>query len=178
MGAHNHVLLEYATLGGDPRGAGATTQGSASTRLAVRRPLRPFWRPCWLRFTYVASVLVKKYRDATDAARSSSRACSKRSRTAPTVVRCAAWGRVTRARGGGEERGNSARYDIDLVVPGVLASGRQAARHRARDEENSLEHLDTSASPARSLALPQVSPTATSRRSCWGRRRFRRASTS
>jgi hypothetical protein len=27
----------------------------------VRRPLRPFWRPFWLRFTYVTSVLVKKY---------------------------------------------------------------------------------------------------------------------
>eukprot|EP01049_Picozoa_sp_SAG25_P018773 SAG25_NODE_5570_length_643_cov_1.262868_1_plen_105_part_00 len=26
-----------------------------------RRPLRPFWRPLWLRFTYVTSVLVKKY---------------------------------------------------------------------------------------------------------------------
>jgi hypothetical protein len=30
-------------------------------RQAVRRPLRPFWRPFWLRFTYVASVPVKKY---------------------------------------------------------------------------------------------------------------------
>jgi hypothetical protein len=29
--------------------------------MAVRRPLRPFKRPFWLRFTYVASVLVKKY---------------------------------------------------------------------------------------------------------------------
>ena len=28
---------------------------------AVRRPLRPFWRAFWLRFTYVTSVLVKKY---------------------------------------------------------------------------------------------------------------------
>jgi|EP01047_Picozoa_sp_COSAG01_P035965 hypothetical protein len=27
----------------------------------VRRPLRPFGRPFWLRFTYVTSVLVKKY---------------------------------------------------------------------------------------------------------------------
>jgi beta-glucosidase-like glycosyl hydrolase len=27
----------------------------------VRRPLRPFRRPFWLRFTYVTSVLVKKY---------------------------------------------------------------------------------------------------------------------
>jgi lysine/ornithine N-monooxygenase len=27
----------------------------------VRRPLRPFWQPLWLRFTYVTSVLVKKY---------------------------------------------------------------------------------------------------------------------
>ena len=27
----------------------------------VRRPLRHFWRPFWLRFTYVTSVLVKKY---------------------------------------------------------------------------------------------------------------------
>jgi hypothetical protein len=27
----------------------------------VRRPLRPFWRPFWLRFTYVTPVLVKKY---------------------------------------------------------------------------------------------------------------------
>jgi hypothetical protein len=27
----------------------------------VRRPLRPFRRPFWLRFTYATSVLVKKY---------------------------------------------------------------------------------------------------------------------
>jgi hypothetical protein len=27
----------------------------------VRRPLRPFGRPFWLRFTYVTSVLIKKY---------------------------------------------------------------------------------------------------------------------
>jgi hypothetical protein len=32
-------------------------QGAAS----VRRPLRRLWRPLWLRFTYVTSVLVKKY---------------------------------------------------------------------------------------------------------------------
>jgi hypothetical protein len=29
--------------------------------VAVRRPLRPFWRPFRLRCTYVTSVLVKKY---------------------------------------------------------------------------------------------------------------------
>ena len=28
---------------------------------AVRRPLRPFRRPFWLRFTYVTSVLVNKF---------------------------------------------------------------------------------------------------------------------
>jgi hypothetical protein len=28
---------------------------------AVRRPSHPFWRPFWLRFTYVTSVLVKKF---------------------------------------------------------------------------------------------------------------------
>jgi hypothetical protein len=33
-------------------------RGAAAT---VRRPLRPCWRTFWLRFTYVASVLVKKY---------------------------------------------------------------------------------------------------------------------
>jgi hypothetical protein len=33
----------------------------ASESTAVRRPLRPFWRPLWLRFTYVTSVLVTKY---------------------------------------------------------------------------------------------------------------------
>jgi hypothetical protein len=27
----------------------------------VRRPLRPLWRPFWLRFTYGTSVLVEKY---------------------------------------------------------------------------------------------------------------------
>jgi hypothetical protein len=27
----------------------------------VRRPLRPLWRPFGLRFTYVTSILVKKY---------------------------------------------------------------------------------------------------------------------
>jgi hypothetical protein len=32
-----------------------------STSRLVRRPLRPFWRPLWLGFTYVTSVLVKKY---------------------------------------------------------------------------------------------------------------------
>jgi hypothetical protein len=49
------------------------TQSAASTRRRqrrerarerseqVRRPLRPFWRPFRLRFTYVTSVLVKKY---------------------------------------------------------------------------------------------------------------------
>jgi hypothetical protein len=46
-----------------------------------------FWRPFWLRFTYVTSVLVKKYRDATNAGR-----CS---RTCGSAGRCfrtrAAW---------------------------------------------------------------------------------------
>jgi hypothetical protein len=46
-------------------GCGATP-GCLSAR-TVRRPLRPFWRPFSLRFTYVTSVLVKKYLDATDA---------------------------------------------------------------------------------------------------------------
>jgi hypothetical protein len=50
-------------------------------------------------------------------------------RTDGGALRCLGGGHA-RARGG-EERGNSARYDIDLVVPGVLAPGRQAARHRA-----------------------------------------------
>jgi hypothetical protein len=53
--------LGTATGGGGGGGGG----GGA----AVRRPLRPFRRPFWLRFTYVTSVLVKKYRDATDAGR-------------------------------------------------------------------------------------------------------------
>jgi hypothetical protein len=30
-------------------------------REKVRRPLRPFRRPCGLRFTYVTSALVKRY---------------------------------------------------------------------------------------------------------------------
>eukprot|EP01049_Picozoa_sp_SAG25_P003326 SAG25_NODE_191_length_12265_cov_16.310538_3_plen_53_part_00 len=29
--------------------------------MVVRRPLRRLWRPFWLRFTYVTSVLVKRY---------------------------------------------------------------------------------------------------------------------
>jgi hypothetical protein len=36
-------------------------RGGGASGAQVRRPLRPFWRPLWLRFTYVASVLVKKY---------------------------------------------------------------------------------------------------------------------
>ena len=35
--------------------------GGKGLKSWVRRPLRPFWRPFWLRFTYVTSVLVKKY---------------------------------------------------------------------------------------------------------------------
>jgi hypothetical protein len=38
-----------------------TSGGAGACPTVVRRSLRPFWRPCCLRFTYVASVLVKKY---------------------------------------------------------------------------------------------------------------------
>jgi hypothetical protein len=37
-----------------------SADGSALVLGAVRRPLRPLWRPFRLRFTYVTSVLVKK----------------------------------------------------------------------------------------------------------------------
>jgi hypothetical protein len=45
-----------STLAGE---LGAALQ--AQMGAMVWRPLRPFWRPFGLRFTYVASVLVKKY---------------------------------------------------------------------------------------------------------------------
>jgi hypothetical protein len=41
-------------------GQGAKAQGLRLV-LPVRRPLRPCWRPFWLRLTYVTSVLVDKY---------------------------------------------------------------------------------------------------------------------
>jgi hypothetical protein len=47
--------------GGAGAGGAASGGGGASHRAVVRRPLRPFWRPFRLRFTYVASVLVTKY---------------------------------------------------------------------------------------------------------------------
>jgi hypothetical protein len=40
---------------------GAVAQ-TCTPRATVRQPpLRPLWRPFWLRLTYVTSVLVKKY---------------------------------------------------------------------------------------------------------------------
>jgi hypothetical protein len=46
----------------DEAGGAATTPTNMFAPLTfVRRPLRPLWRPFWLRFTCVASVLVKKY---------------------------------------------------------------------------------------------------------------------
>jgi hypothetical protein len=49
-------------LGCGLRGGPSGAQGSASPPPStVRRPLCPLWRPFWLRFTYVTSVLVKKY---------------------------------------------------------------------------------------------------------------------
>jgi hypothetical protein len=47
-------LAAEAVAGGDQVLPGDLT-------MAVRRPLRPFWRQFSLRFTYVMSVLVKKY---------------------------------------------------------------------------------------------------------------------
>jgi hypothetical protein len=38
-----------------------TCIGAHGMTMMVRRPLRPFWRPFSLRFTYVTSVLIKKY---------------------------------------------------------------------------------------------------------------------
>ena len=63
-GAHHPLLLElYGLLAeldlaaGDHRGCLTHRRGC----LSVRRPLRPYWRPFWLRFTYVMSVLVEEY---------------------------------------------------------------------------------------------------------------------
>jgi hypothetical protein len=57
-------------------------QGAQGKMPSVRRPLRLFWRPFWLRFTYATPVLVKKYWDATDAARWSTRASDGRRKMA------------------------------------------------------------------------------------------------
>jgi hypothetical protein len=48
--------------GVDPGGnGGGSPAGAGDFAPVVRRPRRPCWRPFWLRFTYVASVLAQKY---------------------------------------------------------------------------------------------------------------------
>jgi hypothetical protein len=51
-----------ATAAPTPVAVAVATPVAVATAAAdeVRRPLRPFWRPFSLRFTYVTSVLVKK----------------------------------------------------------------------------------------------------------------------
>jgi hypothetical protein len=55
-------LLEAEAAAGLHRlGGAAMLERQAQWARMVRLPLRPFWRPFCLGFTYVTSVLVKKY---------------------------------------------------------------------------------------------------------------------
>jgi hypothetical protein len=63
-GIASQVLLDVTgRIGTRQRDAGAVapTPCTDSRAAQVRRPLGPCWRPFWLRFTYVTSVLVTKY---------------------------------------------------------------------------------------------------------------------
>jgi hypothetical protein len=82
------------------RAAGGVLAGStlvlSRPPAAVRRPLRPFRWPLWLRFTYVTSVLVKKkYSDATDAGRPADTTALRGLREASKGVELLAIGRVS-----------------------------------------------------------------------------------
>eukprot|EP01047_Picozoa_sp_COSAG01_P063906 COSAG01_NODE_8364_length_2813_cov_7.535741_2_plen_172_part_00 len=66
LGGAVHTQLEEQSGASDDSGSASDSgsddgrRRSAPRRLAVRRPLRPFWRPFWLGFTYVTPVLVKE----------------------------------------------------------------------------------------------------------------------
>jgi hypothetical protein len=60
-GAYGAYGASQPGVGAYGGGGGAYMGGHGAMGGQVRRPWRPFWRPFCLRFTYVTSVLVKRY---------------------------------------------------------------------------------------------------------------------